>query len=314
MLYRWDTKVNDLNFALQEVKRLTKKLIRKKQGGRGRPPKHDPVRYAQLLAIKEFCNALSLRKVEVRISNFVVGERVDHSVIAYWENKEEMINCLKILISRAGKLLNKRCNKSFTFIDSTKFTSWKNETIEIHVCNRITKETIYPIGISFKTNNVRDPVDEAVPPGEGKLYGDAWYDENKAIGILFQKGYIPIICPNKRRSRGYWRKKARELYNRWENRLGYRHRSRGESMFGSLTNEFGDRFKAINENSMDVRILARIFSYQIKLLIRLEGKIINIEVLIIRHARGKSKIEKLYPTSSKPGNKSLKNIFSFIYI
>jgi hypothetical protein len=35
---------------------------------------------------------------------------------------------------------------------------------------------------------------------------------------------------------------------------------------------------------MQVRILARIICYQIKLLIRCDEKIINIDVLIIRHA------------------------------
>lgn len=284
MKRRWITEVNDLNFALYELKRLTKKLIRKKQGGRGRPPKHNPTKYAQTIVMKEFCEGCSLRKAEVRLSKFVVGERVDHSVIAYWENNPEIANCLKIIISRAGQLLDKLCDKLFTFVDATKFTTWKIKEIQIHVVNRVAKETLYPIGASFLKKTVRDPVNEALPLGNRILYADAGYDDNKTLGVMFKKGYIPVVCPNKNRWKGHYRKRARKIYNQPVHRWGYRQRGRGESLFGSLTNEFGDRFKAINEASMQARILGRIISYQIKLLIRLDDKIINIDVLIIRHA------------------------------
>ena len=108
------------------------------------------------------------------------------------------------------------------------------------------------------------------------------YDAKKAIQVMFEKGYEPLVCPNKRRSGGYWRKKSRKLYK--QRREIYKQRSRGESMFGSLTNQYGDRFKAIDENCMKVRTLGRIVCYQIKLLIRCDDKIISIDVLIIRHA------------------------------
>ena len=283
MLSRWDTKVNDLNFALHAVKRLTKQLVRKKEETRGRPPKHDPVSYVQLIVLKEFSDAISLRKAEVRLSEFVVGERVDHSVIAYWENKAEIARCMKIIISRAGKILDKCLRKIFSFVDATKFTTWNVKEVQIHVANRIAQETVYPIGVSFLKKNIRDPVNEALPSGYGRVYLDAGYDDNKTIGVLFNKGYYPVVCPNKNRIRGYWRRKARKLYRMPVNRRGYRHRGRGESVFGSLTNEFGDRFHARNEQTMQARILGRIISYQIKLLIRCGDKIISLE-LIIRHA------------------------------
>ena len=283
MKYRWTTEVNNLNFALYEIKRLSKHLIRKKKGGRGRPPKHNPISYVQVIVLKEL-EKQSLRKAETRITKFVVGRRIDHSVISYWENKPEIANCLKIIVSRAGQLLDKMLNPLFSFVDATKFTTWNIKEIAIHVCNRVAKQTVYPIGTSFLTHNVRSPVNEAVPPGTGKLYADAWYDDNKTIGVLFKKGYTPIVCPNKGRWKGFYRHKARELYSLRENRLGYRQRGRGESMFGSLTNEFGDRFKACREESMQVRILGRIVCYQIKLLIRCDDKIISTSILIIRHA------------------------------
>lgn len=270
MLYRWDTKHNDLNIALLEVKRLSQKLIRKKEG-RGRKPKHNLVKYAQLIFMKEFSDGISLRKAEVRLSEFVVGERVDHSVIAYWENKPEMARLLNIILIRAGKLLKKLLSNLFTFVDATKFSTWHMNEIQFHVCNVVAEETVYPIGISFLTGTVRGPIDAATPPGSGKLYADAGYDDNKTIGVLFGKGYEPIVCPNKGRWKGHWRKKARKLYRLGENKTGYRQRGRGESMFGSLTNEFGDRLHVRNSQSMQARVMGRVISYQVKLLIRAKG-------------------------------------------
>ena len=281
MLTRWNSLVNNIKFALHEVKRLSQKLIRKKEG-RGRNPKHNPTEYAQLIVLKEL-ERNSLRKAEMRLTELVVGERVDHSVISYWENKPEIARCMKLIIARAGRLLDKLCKPLFTFVDATKFTTWNIHEVEIHITNRIAEGTLYPIGVSFLKDSVRSPVDECLPPGNRIVYADAWYDDNKALGIMFQKGYIPVVCPNKRRFSGFWRRKARKIYRQRVHRLGYKQRGRGESLFGSLTNEFGDRFKACNEEAMQVRILARIISYQIKLLIRCDEKIISLE-LIIRHA------------------------------
>lgn len=281
MLPRWDTAINNIKFALHEVKRLTQRLIRKK-GGRGRNPKHNPTEYAQVIILKEL-ERDSLRDAEVNLSEFVVGERVDHSVISYWENKPEIVRCMKIIIARAGRLLDKLCKPLFTFVDATKFTSWNIREVEIHVANRIVQGTLYPIGVSFLTDSVRSSVNECLPTGNRIVYADAWYDDNSALGIMFQKGYIPVVCPNKRRFSGFWRRKARKIYRQRVHRLGYRQRGRGESLFGSLTNEFGDRLHARNEQSMQARVLGRIISYQIKLLIRCNDKIISLE-LIIRHA------------------------------
>ena len=284
MLARWTTEINNINFVFHEVKRLTKQLIRKKEG-RGRNPKHNPTEYAQLIVLKEF-EKQSLRRAECRLSLFVIGERVDHSVISYWEKKPEIVRCLKLIISRAGQLLDKLCKKTFTFIDATEFTSWNKELVQIHVANRIVDGTLYPIGVSFLKNTVHGPVAECLPPGSGKVYADAWYDANKALGVMFEKGYEPIVCPHKGRIDGYWRRKARKLYRIPENRFGYRQRGRGESPFGSLTNEFGDRLKACRKESMRARILSRIVSYQIKLLIRCNSRTISIHILIVRHAHG----------------------------
>ena len=168
-------------------------------------------------------------------------------------------------------------------MDSTKFTGWdvkEIKLIEVTVCNRICKQTVYPIGISFLKDKVVSPVKEAVPQGRGFLYVDAWYDDNATIKELFEKGYFPVVCPNKNRYRGYWRKKARRIYRQPINRLGYRQRGRGEIVFGALTNCYGDRLDAVNITAMQTRIAARTLSYQIKLLIRVGNVVL---VLIVRH-------------------------------
>jgi hypothetical protein len=278
LLPRWNPIIHCINTALHTLNKLSKRVSLKKRG-RGRRPKRCPNKYALLIALKEF-DKRNLREAEVHLSRLVCNERIDHSVISYWENKKEMRDLVARFISIAGATLDKCLSSLFTMVDATKFTSWNINEVEVTVCNRIAKGTVYPIGVSFQTQSVLAPVKESVPEGTGKLYADAWYDANKAIGAMFEKGYEPIICPNKNRVRGFHRKKARELYEMLENRLGYRQRGRGESPFGSLTNCYGDRLHARNKTAMQTRIAARILCYQVKLLIRT----IKVYTLIVRHA------------------------------
>jgi len=278
MLHRWCNEVNSINLCIHQLKRICRKAEFLK-GGRGRKPKRDIEKYAFSLVLKEF-DKRTLRGAEEHLTRLVFNERVDHSVLSYWENSSKMARLLKIFVAVAGAMLDKALSSLFSFVDATKFTNWKIEETFVTVCNRIAKETVYPVGVSFKKKTVREPVDECVPKGEGLLYADAGYDDNKTIGILFQKGYTPIVCPNKTRYRGYWRRKARNLYKMPEHRLGYKQRGRGESVFGSLTNSYGDRFNAINSEAMMTRIASRILCYQIKLLIRINNSL----MLFFRHA------------------------------
>lgn len=278
MIPRWNPIINSINVALATLNRLVKKAKIMK-GGRGRKPKRDIVKYSFLIALKEF-DKRTLRSAEVHLSYLVFDERIDHSVIAYWEKNPKMLSLISQFICIAGALLNQALSSLFTFVDSTKFSSWNINEINVTVCNKIAKQTVYPIGISFKKVDVVSPVNEAIPNGDGKLYADAWYDEIETIKSLFKKGYTPIICPNKTRYRGFYRRKARELYKMRENRLGYRQRGRGESVFGSLTNCYGDRLDAVSDETMMVRIASRILCYQIKLMIRIN----NAKALFIRHA------------------------------
>lgn len=282
MLARWCNEVYDLNVAFSIMHRIVQqsKIVK---GGRGAKPKRSIVKYALTLVIKEMQNR-NLREAEMHLTKYVSGERIDHSVLSYWENKEEMPLIVAKFISIAGAMLQRYLSSEFTFVDFTKFTGWDvkhMQLVEVTFCNKICNETVYPVGISFLRDNVVAPVLEAVPDGNGKIKADAWYDEKKTIKALFDKGYIPIICPNKNRIRGFYRQKAREIYRMPENKLAYKQRGRGESVFGSLTNEHGDRLKARNINAIRTRIAARTFAYQVKLLIRCQLAHL---VLIVRHA------------------------------
>lgn len=279
MLYRWTSLVEDINLALKQLWILAKRIIPQKRG-RGPKPKHAIAKYATLLVLKEF-DKKTLRGAEVRLSELICKERVDHSVISYWENRPGMERIIAQIVTLAGALLNKLLSSLFTFVDATKFTSWKIQEVEVTLCNNIMQGTVYPVGISFKREHVADPVEESLPEGAGLLYADAGYDANDAIGVMFKKGYTPIVCPHKGRMDGYWRRKARKLYRMPEHRLGYRQRGRGESVFGSLTNCYGDRFPVTNKQAMKTRIASRTICYQLKLLLRVEALSL---LLIVRHA------------------------------
>lgn len=278
---RWNSILEDINFFVLKTKILIKRTANRLKKATGRPPKHNPEKYLQLIAAKEF-DRKSLRGAEVRLSKNICKERVDHSVIAYWEKKPEVTEQFVKTVREAGKVLDKYLNAEFSVIDATKFTSWRKKEVEFHLLNRVCDETVYPIGISFLTGSVAAPVSEVIDPGGGKLYGDAGYDDNKSMGIMFKRGYTPIICPNSQRWRGYYRKKARKLYRKISNRLGYRQRGRGESPFGSLTNYFGDRFDSIDTQVTKTRTAARVLVYQVKLLMRLNQEYL---LIIIRHAQ-----------------------------
>ena len=280
MLHRWCNQVCDINLALSKMQRIVQKSKIVK-GGRGAKPKRNISVYALIIALKEY-DERTLRGAEEHITRLICKEKVDHSVISYWENKKEMAEVIAQFISIAGALLEKFLSSLFTFVDATKFSDWHINEMNIHVCNRIANGAVYPIGISFLTKSVSEPVNEAVPSGDGLAYLDAGYDDNKTIGVMFQKGYTPIVCPNKNRWKGYWRKKARKLYRLRKHRLGYRQRGRGESLFGSLTNQFGDRLNVRNKTAMRTRIATRIFCYQIKILIRTQSVSF---ALIVRHSR-----------------------------
>ena len=80
---------------------------------------------------------------------------------------------------------------------------------------------------------------------------DKWYDVNGVFEIMFRNGYIPLVKPQRGRGGGYWRRKARKIFRKEWRR--YRQRGRGESIFGSLTNAFGDRLRTSRDDVTELR-------------------------------------------------------------
>ena len=265
MLPRWNTSLNNINLFINALDEVLSG-IEIESNKRGRPPKHDRKDYLKLIIIKEW-KKRSLRAAETDYSELVCGKRVDHSVIHYEEKVlgKELIERVIMLI---GQRLDVKIGYEFSVIDATKFTTWKNKTVEYHLLTRIAKETVYPASVFFGSVNPSRATGETLIEGNDDLLGDAWYDDNLAIKTMFQHGYNPIIKPNQNRSGGYWRRKARKLYSHPTGKQKYRQRGRGESTFGSLTVEFGDRLKTIRNDTTMVRIGCRIIAYQLKIYVR----------------------------------------------
>jgi len=284
MIPRWNSVLHSIKVFVQSLNKIV--THRFKKNNRGRKPKHSIRSYFKLIIAKEAKNA-SLREAEVDYSKSVCRTRVDHSVIHYWEKKFDK-GVIENLVKRIGIKIENLLGYIFSVIDSTDFTRWNRSNISFHLMNRISKQTVYPVSISFGDD--ADSIKEMLMEGKKELYADSWYDQNKTFKALIENGYTPIIKPNKDRWKGYWRHKARKFWNPI-NKLKYRQRGRGESCFGSLTNEFGDRLKTSRIDTSITRIGARIIAYLTKIYIR-----ISILLGIVRHAH---KIIKLMNSKSK---------------
>ncbi|MEM7826722.1 MAG: transposase [Candidatus Aenigmatarchaeota archaeon] len=244
-----------------------------KRSKRGRKPKHSIRSYFKLIIVKGAKKA-SLREAEQDYSKTVCKSRVDHSVIHYWEKRFD-----KTLIERMVKTVGNRVQQLlgylFSIVDATDFTLWNKANIAFHLLSRIARATVYPVSVSFGDDACS--IKEMIVGGRKELYADSWYDQNKTFRAIIKQGYIPIIKPNKERSKGYWRNKARKFWNPI-NKLKYHNRGRGESCFGSLINWLGDRLKTSRIDTSITRIGARVIAYLVKIYMRIE-----ILLEIVRH-------------------------------
>ena len=268
MLPRWDTEVYDINNFLDVTDKLLEQTdVSSLKNRRGQPVKSDPKDYLRLVLVKEFKNC-ALRDAEVDWSFFVCRRRIDHSVIHYWEKKVGR-EFIENLVRKLGKMLEDTIGYDFSFVDSTLFTTWNKKEVEFYTAVRIAKETLYPVGLLFDQSKMPSlAIKRCLTEGNGDLLADAWYDDNRSFGIMFNKGYNPIVKPNKDRWKGHWRKKARRLYRHPIGMQKYRQRGRGESLYGTLTNQFGDRLKAKLYKTSMTRIGCRVLCYMIRIYMR----------------------------------------------
>jgi hypothetical protein len=261
MLRRWDTRVCSIKLFLQYARLFCPKIL--KASKRGRPLKRPLAEYTVLLALKEEKKA-SLREAEANYSEDACAERIDHSVIHYWEKK---LRCVyEFLVQRIGLFLTGKSHEFFRFLDSTKFSNWHQKTYEFHTMHSIAKDMVFPLSIFFGSVSPSAAVGNVIQPGRGQVMADPWYDDNKALGIIYANGYVPIVKPNSIRFHGHHRRKARREFYR--DQLRYRQRGRGESVYGSLTNCYGDRLPTKRTKTTQTRIAARVVCYLIRLCIR----------------------------------------------
>lgn len=207
----------------------------------------------------------SLRGAETDWSESVCGRCIDHSVIIYWETHLPP-RLVEDAVRIIGSELDNIVGYTFSVMDDTSFSNWHNELAGFHLLTRIAEGTVYPVSMTF---DILDPVPNtrnALVPGHGFLLCDKWYDVNRVFRLIYQHGYIPLISPQRNRDSGHWRKKGRKVYRK--ERFAYRQRGREESLFGSLTNAYGDRLNTRLLESTYIRSVAMVIAYQIKICIR----------------------------------------------
>lgn len=262
LLPRWYSSLGNINVIVNSLKKLLPDI---KPNNRGQPPKHPLKEYLILIVLKESKKS-SLRDAETDWSEFVCGKRIDHSVIAYWEQnmpRESIEEAVRIIGSRLEELLG----YEFSMIDATAFSNWHQDTQSFHLVNRICRETVYPVSMKPDTLDPIPNTSDSMVPGQGLFMGDKWYDVNGVFRIVYRHGYTPLIKPQHRRCSGHWRRKGRKVYNlQWRR---YRQRGRGESVFGSLTNAYGDRLNSRMPITTYTRSCARVMAYQVKIFIRI---------------------------------------------
>ena len=262
LLPRWYSSVGDIKLFRRAL-RDTLPLI-PPPNKRGQPPKRPPRDYLSVMVVKE-CKGSSLRSAETDWTEAIFGERVDHSVLHYWE-KNFPREVVEQAIRDFGTRLEQLIGYQFSVIDATSFANWHKGKAGFHLLNRITQGTVYPVSIAPDTLNPVPNTRDAMVPGEGWFMADAWYDVNKVFAVIERNGYVPLVRPNKDRGSGHWRRRARKVFAlHWRN---YRQRGRGESVFGSLTNAFGDRMHTRLKRTTYIRSCARVIAYQVKLCIR----------------------------------------------
>ena len=264
----------------------------------GRRPKHSMKDYLKLIILKE-ANRSSLRMAEACYSELVCGMRVDHSVIHYWE-KRFGSGLIEELERHLGRRIEELLNYSFSVLDSTKMSTWRGDTVEFHLLVRIAGDkgsgTVYPAAVAFGSTS-GTPLRAIVP---GELMADAWYDSREVLRSMFKMGYTPIVKPAGNRERGMWRKKARVIFYKNEER--YRMRGVGESVFGSLTNMFGDRLKTSLEVSTTAGIGAGITAYMVRIYMRIRLSYTEIRTgfLLLREFLDTLLISRNYLPGMKP--------------
>jgi hypothetical protein len=202
MLPRRNTIIYSVNSLIKALEELIPKKIERKER-RGRRPKHKLREYIKLICLKEIKKA-SLREAETDYFKIICKERIDHSVIHYWEKKLDK-ELIETIIGEVGKKVERLLDYKFSVLDSTKFTSWTISLEEFHLLVRVNEETVYPANIFFGSTSPEEVTKKLLVSGKGELLADSWYDDRRAIREMFEQGYKQVVKPNKNRFKGKYR-------------------------------------------------------------------------------------------------------------
>jgi len=130
LIHRWETSIGDISVLCSALRDVLPDIPAK---SRGRPPKHPLKDYLLLLVVKESKRS-SLRSAETDWSQLVCGERIDHSVLAYWEQRIPR-DALQRAVRMLGARLQALLGYLFSMIDATAFATWHHRTVSFHVLN-----------------------------------------------------------------------------------------------------------------------------------------------------------------------------------
>jgi hypothetical protein len=117
--------------------------------------------------------------------------------------------------------------------------------------------TIYPVEVRM-ISKLR------VSKCKGFFYGDGEYNSKRFLNKVVSQGYLPIIKPKKRNSKGFGARIRDKSYDGDT----YKKRSVCEGFFGALTNRFGEDVPCFLDNTTMTRIGLRIVAYALKILLR----------------------------------------------
>ena len=259
---RWDRRVRDVMRIVKVVKKVAirrglDKRIRR--GRRGRLSKHPAYVYIQAMVLKELCGG-SLMEGEV-LSCMLLNKRIPKSTLAYWEKHYCWL--LQIVLDALCTMLDHLCpNYQYTFLDSTEFTNWHKQSVELFACVRIT-DSLVPV--KFKITRSEENFVREIPKGKGYALADGAYDNWHTLNNLVKKNYLPMVKMTKRNPRGF----GARIRNKIFSKDIYRKRSIGEGIFAALSNQFGDRLKTKLIETTASRVLSRCIIYSSKIYLRL---------------------------------------------
>ena len=129
LINRYDIKAYKLFSLLHEFDKLLSLELPTRK--RGRPPKLNPRIYLQILLSKEYLGH-SLGIAEQVDSMSIARRRVPKSTLSYWEQKAEIRKAISSVLSLLSEKLERLLGYEISILDSTKFTSWLKELVEIH--------------------------------------------------------------------------------------------------------------------------------------------------------------------------------------